>query len=245
MRTVVSLITGQPFLFGAMFGLIGAAVALLLRRWKPDWGAIWAVAVIFAAFAAGVARFRVIDQRVGGRNWVYLLAAIAAAAAAFGIVRMKNPFLASWAVALSLAGIWATVPDTEVIAVQLGVTAVLMWVWHPAGWAAPRVIGAVLFAALAAWAIVVGGIARTTGVIGGFGALTSLGWSALMLPTSRPWIWLGTHAVSVILWSRWAGLTSRAPSAIIIGVLIASSVAAVGYLVRRQDGLSGQALAET
>lgn len=244
MRAIESLLTGQPFLFGVLFATIGTGIALWLRRWEPDWGLIWAPAVVLAAIAAGVARFGAFEQRVAGRTWVYPLAVMAAGAAIFGIIRVKNPLLAVWATAFSLAGIWATVPDTEVISVQLGVTAVLMWVWHPAGWAIPRVVGAAFFAVLAAWAVIVGGMGRITGVIGGLGALSSLGWTALLVPTSRPWIWMGTHVVAVILWSRWAGLMSRGPMAVVIGLVISASVAVVGYIVRRQDGRSEAALAK-
>lgn len=244
MRAIESLLTGQPFLFGVLFAAVGAVIALWLRRREPDWGLIWAPAVVLATIAAGVARFGAFEQRVAGRTWVYPLAVVAAGAAVFGILRIKNPLLGAWATAFSLAGIWATVPDTEIISVQLGVTAMLIWVWHPAGWAKPRVVGAGLFAVLAAWAIIVGGMGRITGAIGGLGALASLGWTALWVPTSRPWIWMATHLVAVILWSRWAGLMSRGPVAVVVGLVISATVAVVGYIVRRQDGKSEAALAK-
>lgn len=230
MTTVWELISGRQFLYGALFGFGGLVVSFLARRRKFDWGLIWAGAVIAATLAAGI-----FELRLGRRfEFVWLLPALGAAAAgAAGLIRLKDHQVVVPALVVSLAGIWATTPDTEKIAVQLGVTAVMLWVWYSTKWTEPGVIGAVAVAILVGLAATSGGVGRTTGLIGALGSLATIGFSAWALPANKPVLWLTGHTLVVLTWSRWAGLTDSTILAVVIGLAAWGVAAGVGLLSDR------------
>lgn len=227
MTAVLDLLTGRQFLIGLGLGLVGLLATYLLRHKKVDWGVIWTVSGVAAVASANVGRFRF--DAVFESPWALILAILAGAVAAAGVTRLRNDLLVVPALAVTLGGIWATVPDTEKVGALLGVTAVLVWGWVGTGWARPRLIGAFGFGLLTALAVVYGGLSRDTAMVGGLGSLAALGLCAYALPVSRPAIWIPTHLALVVVWSRWAGLSDSLVTALGIGLVASALAVAIGY----------------
>lgn len=239
MTAVADLITGTPFLWGAGAGLIGLVLSYGLRKRAPDWGLVWGAAVVAALVATGLLRGGVAGS--GGRGtptplWQIAVAVLAALFAAYGIQRLRTGWVGAFAVAVTIGGIWATVPDTERAAVLVGVTAALAWAWWPAEWAPPRLAGSLVIGLLLAWVAIWGGVGRETGWIGAVGSMAMLGWSAFALPEARPGLTLAGHVALVAIWSRWAGLSTSSVTALAIGVSAAVAVALVLQMVSRLMG---------
>lgn len=231
MDALTGLLTGEGFLTGAAAGLIASGVAFAFRRRRVDWALLWTVGALAVMWSLRLLRgVGGGAPRGAGTSAVVILAGLVVAAlAAYGIWRLSEFETGAIAVAISLAGIWVTVPDTERAAVLIGVTAILVLAWWPLGWSVPRGFGAIAMAAVAVWVVITDGAARDTGLIGGMGSLASLAWSALATPATKPWIWLGGHAVIVVVWSRWAGLLESPIVALAIGL---TASVAVSLLVR-------------
>lgn len=239
MTVIADLIAGALFLWGAAAGLVALLLSYGLRKRSPDWGLVWGAAVVTAFVATGLLRGGVAVSGSRGAStpsWQIAIAVLAALFAAYGIQRFRTSWVGAIAVAVTIAGIWATVPDTERAAVLIGVTAAVAWAWWPAGWASPRVAGSVLIGLLMAWVALRGGVGRETGFIGAVGSMAMLGWSALALPEARPGLTLTGHVALVAIWSRWAGLSTSTATALAIGVSASLAVALVLQLVSRLIG---------
>lgn len=233
MRAVLDLITGRQFLIGIGLGLVGLTATYLLRHRKADWGLIWTGSGLAAVAFANVGRFRF--DAVFEAPWALVLAFLAAAVAAAGVMRLKNDLLVVPALAVTLGGIWATVPDTEKVGALLGVSAVLVWGWVGTGWSRPRPAGAFAFGLLAALAVLYGGLSRDTAMVGGLGSLASLGLCAFVLPAAKPAVWIPTHLALVLVWSRWAGLSDSLTTALSIGLVASALAVAIGYFVSETE----------
>ncbi|MDH3189837.1 MAG: hypothetical protein OEM39_04255 [Acidimicrobiia bacterium] len=227
MTAVLDLITGRQFLIGIGLGLVGLTATYLLRHKKADWGLIWTGSGLVAVAFANVGRFRF--DAVFEAPWAFVPAILAAAVAASGVMRLKNDLLVIPALAVTLGGIWATLPDTEKVGALLGVSAVLVWGWVGTGWSRPRLVGAFGFGLLTALAVLYGGLSRDTALIGGLGSLASLGLCAFVLPASKPAVWIPTHLALVLVWSRWAGLSNSLMTALGIGLVASALAVAIGY----------------
>lgn len=225
---MLDLVTGRHFQYGALFGVAGVLLSYALRRHRPDWGLLWSGAVVAAFVVLGGLRFRFDDAT--DLFWL-VLAFGAAAVATTTVLRLAEEFVVGPGLAISLAGIWATVPDTEKMAVLLGATAVMIWGWSFTRWAQPRLLGAVGIGILVALSATSGGLGRTTGMIGAIGSLATLGLSGWALPITRPVIWLTGHTVLVLVWSRWAGLAETPVAALAIGGVTSALVVMVGFLI--------------
>lgn len=242
MTAVADLITGSPFLWGAGAGLIGLLLSYGLRRRSPDWGLVWGAAVIVALIATGLLRGGVAGSGPRGASTALFqiaIAVLAALFAAYGIQRLRPGWVGAFAVAATIGGIWATVPDTEQAAVLIGVTAALAWAWWPADWASPRFNGSLVIGFLLAWVAWRGGEGRETGWIGAVGSMAVLGWTAFALPDAHPGLILAGHVALVAVWSRWAGLSTSSAQALAIGVSASLAVALVLQLVSRLIGRQG------
>lgn len=239
MTAVADLITGTPFLWGAGAGLVGLLLSYGLRKRSPDWGLVWGAGVVIAFVATGLLRGGVAGSGPRGAStplWQVAITLLAALFAAYGIQRLKPSWVGAIALAVTIAGIWATVPDTERAAVLVGVTAAVAWAWWPAEWATPRVAGSVVVGLLLAWVALRGGVGRETGWIGAVGSMSMLGWSAFALPEAPPGLILAGHVALVAVWSRWAGLSTSSLTALAIGVSASLAVAFVLHLASRLMG---------
>ncbi len=236
MTAVADLITGTPFLWGAGTGLVGLVFAFGLRKRSPDWGLVWGAAVVIAFVATGLLRGGVVGTGPRGGStplWQIAIAVLAAVIAAYGIQQLRTGWVGAFAVAITIGGIWATVPDTERAAVLIGVTAALAWAWWPAVWASPRFAGSLVVGLLLAWVALRGGVGRETGLIGAVGSIAMLGWTAFALPDAPPGLILAGHVALVAVWSRWAGLSTSSVTALLIGTSASLAVALVLQLANR------------
>ena len=237
MEAIAALLTDPEFQAGVVLGIAGLLLLVALRRQSIDWGLIWAAAALLAPVTArlfGAEAGRDLNLDTLQPTPTILVAATAAAAvAAAGLIRSRVYQATALGLAISIAGIWATVPDTEEVAVLVGVTAGLIWAWWPAGWSWPGIAGSVAIVGIAAWLAVEGGLARDTGMVGAFGSLAALGWSAFALPIGRPLIWLLGHLATVLVWSRWAGLSDSVATALVIGLPATVLIAAGARLAER------------
>ena len=239
MTAIADLITGTPFLCGAGAGLIGLFLSYRLRNRSADWGLVWSAAVVIAFVATGLLRGGIVGSGPRGAStplWQIAVAVLAALFAAYGIQRLRPGWVGAFAIAATIGGIWATVPDTERAAVLIGVTAALAWAWWPADWATPRFAGSLLIGLLLAWVALRGGEGRDTGWIGAVGSMATLGWSAFALPETPPGLVLAGHIALVAIWSRWAGLSTSSATALAIGVSASLAMALILHLVSRLMG---------
>jgi hypothetical protein len=236
LTALADLITGTPFLWGAGAGLAGLLLSYGLRKRASDWGLVWGAAVVIAFVATGLLRGGIIGSGPRGAStplWQITIAVLAAIFAAYGIQRLRAGWVGAFALAVTIGGIWATVPDTERAAVLVGVTATLAWAWWPAEWASPRVAGSLVIGLLLTWVALRGGVGRETGWIGAVGSMAMLGWSAYALPEMRPGLVITGHVALVAVWSRWAGLSTSSLTALAIGVTASLAVALGLQLVSR------------
>lgn len=239
MTAIADLISGTFFLWGAGAGLFGLLLSYALRKRPPDWGLVWSAAVVIAFVATGLFRGGAFGSGPRGGSaplWQIAIAVLAALFAAYGIQRLRPGWVGAFAVAATIGGIWATVPDTERAAVLIGVTAAVAWAWWPAQWATPRVAGSLIVGLLLAWVALRGGVGRETGLIGAVGSMAMLGWTAFALPDSPRGLVLAGHVVLVGVWSRWAGLSTSSATALAIGISASLAVALVLHLVSRLMG---------
>jgi hypothetical protein len=231
LTAISDLIVSAPFLSGAGAGLVGLLLLFGFRYRRPDWGLVWGAAVIIALATAGLLGDGLTGPGPRGAPsiplWQTVLGLVVGVFAAYGILKLRHGSIGAGAVAVSIAGVWATVPDTERVAVLIGVTAALAWAWWPATWAAPRLVGALAIGLITAWVATRAGVGRETGFIGAMGSLGVLGWSALAFPRSMPGLTLAGHAVLVAIWSRWAGLSASSSTAVVIGLSASLGVATV------------------
>lgn len=243
MTAISDLIVSAQFLSGAGAGVVGLLLLYGFRHRRPDWGLVWGAAAIIAMAITGLLRGGLTDSSARGAStvplWHTALGLAIGFFAAYGIHKLRENWLGAGAVAISVAGVWATVPDTERVAVLVGVTAAVAWAWWPASWAAPRLAGALTVGLIAAWVATRAGVGRETGFIGAMGSLGMLGWSALALPPTMPGLALAGHAVLVAVWSRWAGLSTSSGTAVLIGVAASLGVAVVLQIVSRLGRSAG------
>jgi hypothetical protein len=243
LTAISDLIVSAQFLSGAAAGLVGLLLLYGFRHRRPDWGLVWGAAVIIALATTGLLRGGLTDSGSRGAAtiplWQTGLGLVVGVFAAYGIHKLREGSIGAGAVAISVAGVWATVPDTESVAVMVGVTAALAWAWWPAKWATPHLVGALAIGLIAAWVATRAGVGRETGFIGAMGSLGMLGWSALAFPRSMPGLALAGHAVLVAIWSRWAGLSTSSGTAVMIGVAASVGIAIVLQIVSRLSRSAG------
>ncbi|HEY5889529.1 MAG TPA: hypothetical protein VIW94_02360 [Acidimicrobiia bacterium] len=226
MRVIVNMLGSTPFIYGAIAGLVGLALAYAFKKRGSDWGLWWALAAIPVTARYGSLRLGPAERVFDDALWAIPVAVAAVAMAAFGLWRLRDEWIGGPAFLLTVGAIWTTVPDTEHLAVLLGVTATVIWAWWPGFWSRPAVIGSIAVGMLVAWGVLVGSVTRDSGILGGLGALASLGWFAFFVPIKNKYVWLGSYAVVVLIWARWAGLSTTGSRALLIGA-IAWAVAAV------------------
>lgn len=223
-----------PFLYGAAAGLVGLGLAYAFKKRGSDWGIWWALAAIPITVRYGSLRpgptGRVLDEVL----WAIPVALIAVGVAVLGLLRLRDEWVGGPAFVMTVGAIWTTVPDTEHIAVLLGVTATVIWAWWPGLWSRPGLLGSVAVATLIAWGILVGSVTRDSGIIGGLGALASLGWFAFFVPIKNRYLWLGAYALVVLLWARWAGLSATGWGAFMIGAIVLVVAALSGTFIERR-----------
>lgn len=217
--TLWQLFFEPNFQAGFAAALLAVGFGLLVRRFRPDWGVLWALAAAGGYAAMDLISSRTLDRVFGSYSWSSVGAVLCIVAAALGIgLGRERPGL-PLAIGLTVGGVWATVPDTLSSGVLMGVTAALLWIWWPKPYVAVGWVGAVLVPAVVITAVILGGIGRASGLMGGLGVVGVL----LIYPIGRPTVPavdVGIQLLAVLGWSRWAGLSDSAPEAFVIGVVV-------------------------
>ncbi len=234
MRVILNMLGSTPFLYGAVAGLVGLGLAYAFKRRGSDWGIWWALAAIPVTARYGSLRVGPAERVFDDVLWAIPVALAAVGLAAFGLVRLRDEWVGGPAFVLTVGGIWTTVPDTEHLAVLLGVTAAVIWAWWPGFWSRPAVLGSIAVALLIAWGTLVGSVTRDSGIVGGLGALASLGWFAIFVPIKNRYVWLASYALVVLVWARWAGLSATGSRALLIGAIAWAVVAVWGRVMEQR-----------
>lgn len=236
---LVELLRTAEFRAGLGAGLIAAAVGTVMpARWRR-----FIDGFLFMALAGGIATGFVAAVRPAaverawalGPQWL-LAAAIAALAAAWGLRQARTRWHPSVTWLVSLGGVWATTPDTELSAVLLGASIPMMALM----WLRPRTsvawVGALAATSLAAATVLLDGAVRPSGLVGGLGSLAALALMGLR-PVRPAWLVVGWHVVIVVGWSRIAGLAPSATRALTVGVGITAVAALAEWWTERVAGL--------
>ena len=246
-------------------GLLGGLVAALACLWLWWRGRDRPPAVAGLALAAAAAAgFAVVAPPRPGLGWPALgvaTAAVAAALAAFDR-RWRGLGLAPVLLAVTAAGIWATVPDVEAALVLLGAAlpmTVLGWPLFLARRAPARpppalgVAGSLAVAGVLVWAVASGGSGRPGSVVGGLACLGLLAVepavrgldprrrSPLDLLEGRPglaWAALAAQLALVAVAARVVGRPERAATALALAALELGLALAAGVAVARRPSRS-------
>jgi hypothetical protein len=239
---------------GLAAGLAAALACLAVWAWRrrrhPEVPApIAGLALTGAAVAAlaagdGGATAPLGAGRLAG---TVVAAAVAGALLASFDRRRRGDGLALPLLAVSAAGIWATVPDVEAAVVVMGVClpfAGLGWPLLRSGPPSLGLAGALATAGLLAWTVVTGGAGRPGSIAGGFaclGMLVAEPLSRLLDRRPRPAHlaaqavpFVAAHLVLVAVAARVVGRPASLRAAVPLALLeLAAGVAVAGYLRRR------------
>jgi hypothetical protein len=243
---------------GLAAGLVAALACLAVWAWRrrrhPE---VPAPIAGLALTGAAVVALAVGDGGVTARLAAGRLAGTVVAAAAAGVLlasfdrRRWSDGLALPLLAVSAAGIWATVPDVEAAVVVMGVClpfAGLGWPLLRSGPPSLGLAGALATAGLMAWTVVTGGAGRPGSIAGGFACLGMLVAEPLSRlldrrprPADRPGglaaqavPLLAAHLVLVAVAARVVGRPASLRAAVPLALLeLAAGVAVAGYLRRR------------
>ncbi|CAN5619442.1 hypothetical protein BH20ACT2_BH20ACT2_08670 [soil metagenome] len=240
------------FRLGLVAGAVVAVVSIAAwaatgRRPLPLAGLLLVVAALLGMARAGDWPD---SERLAGIDpwmWIAAVAATVIGAPLTWDLDRRFPGLAPVLVAISAAGIYLTVPDTEVSVVVLGAALPVAFTGWP--WPASRLggVGGLLAVGLLAATALVGGTARPGAVVGALGCLGLLALepvARLLAGGHGPFDRLGRrsslvgsvavlHAVVVLVASRVAGLRASALDA--GAILAVSGALAVALLVALSD----------
>ena len=177
-------------------------------------------------------------------TWIPLVAVGAVALAAPAMARFDRRWgtsgLPPVMLAVSVGGLFYTLPDPEEAAILLGVSLPLALLATPPVRRAYGPAGSWVVAGLFVWAVAAGGYGRASAVFGGIACL-SLFLSAPIAdlvrphrdPPSRGGALIAVHAIIVLLAARVAGLQDNGVSAVAIAIAViaggATAVWAIGH----------------
>jgi len=245
---------------GLLPGLVAALTCLWL--WWPRRERTPAVAGLALA-AAAVAGFALTgppgDLALAWPALLLVTVAVAAALASFDR-RWRELGLLPALLAVTAAGIWATVPDVEAALVLLGAAVPLALLGRPGplagrlpGAAAFGVAGSVAVAAVLVWTVASGGAARPGSVVGGLACLGLLAVEPvvrLLDPRRRSpldplerrpglaWAALAVQLVLAAVAARVAGRPERAATALALAALELGLALAAGVVLARRSPAS-------
>jgi len=234
--TVLMLGHNLEWAFVLGIGLVAVAGAILdlaalvkPREWqKVALALAWVLVLPPAAGLAWLAGLPGID-------WVTLAAPVVMLGAGAAIRQYRgSPFdrLLGPMLALSILGIWATVPETDMIRVILGTAIVMALATLPPINARPISAGAFSLAGLLVWLTAYGGAARPGSIIAGWACLGVLVMIPLLGLSRKPighTAVVGIHLIVIFVASRLMG-SWESTVATLIGI-VALLIAAAGVLL--------------
>lgn len=214
--TLLRLLETNEFQIGLIAGLAAFAVGLMLRGRCPHFALLFSFGAVAAIGWLDAFSPSVIERAFNREWWIIPTAVVAVALIIYGLSRDSGFVHPVWATAISIGGVWATVPDTEEAAIVLGVISGLLLMTILPRSANLAFVGAEFLAVIVAWVVAVGSLGRNGAIIGGLGGLASLAlirWRQI----DSPWWDLGLHIAVVLLWTRVAGLRQSAWEAAALG----------------------------
>jgi hypothetical protein len=228
-------------------GLVAVAGAVLdlaafvkSRAWqKVALSLAWVLLLLAAAGSAWLVE-------LPGITWVAVAAPVAVLGAGAAIRQYRgSPFdrLLGPMLALSVLGIWATVPETDMIRVVLGTAIVMALATLPPINARPIGAGAFSLASLLIWLTAFGGATRPGSIIAGWACLGVLVLIPLLGLSRKPighMAVVGTHLIVIFVASRLMG-SWESTVATLIGI-VALLVAAAGALLLMARSLDSDPL---
>lgn len=165
-----------------------------------------------------------------GALWIQFLAPVMIVVSGFWMSRWGNlpqRRLLGPLVAITVFGIWSTVPDTDTARILLGAAIPLLFATLPSTGLRLSAAGAFPLAGIVVWVAATGGEGRHASIVGAWACVGIL----MLLPLLRsragrigPGVVLGGHALLVVISARIFGLWQDAAFAS-LGVLITAAVA--------------------
>ena len=176
--TLHTAVASAEFHAGLLLGVVALAVGLMLALPGRGRGAapVPVAGLLFAvALAAGIQ----LTLGLPGEPVPGPVLGLLAVAAAVGVAALLADFDARWRhrglgpvlLTISLLGVYATVPDTEMALVAMGAAlplSLLGWPWPLAAWGRA---GAWMAAGSLLWVVAFGGVGRGSAVVGGIACL--------------------------------------------------------------------------
>jgi len=167
-------------------------------------------------------------------SWALPAAGLAVVVGITGLLRQRRTPAAGVATVVTVGGIWATVPDTELAAVALGATSVLIWSWFPPARVRPGVIGSAVVVTMLGGIVLAGAPGREAALVAGLGVLAA--WGLVVgagLPRVHPPTSAFALALVVLGWTQLAGSAGSGATAILAGLAWSAVVLVVGRVLAR------------
>lgn len=233
----------RPLPADLVVGTLGVSTACALsgRRWST-----WAVLALAAPFAYVLAR------DISTTTWIQVAVLLGATVGATAVARTEEAWreeaVTPALLAITAAGVFAAVPDTEEAAALLGAAVPVLVLGWPLRLVTLGRAGAGGATALLVWVIAVGGRGRPPSIVGALaciGLLLTLGlpwWPSRprgWAPAGRVWrgwpvvLALAAHAGIVVLASRGAGIRDDLSTAVPLAVVSAVAAVAAGAALAR------------
>lgn len=227
---ILRLFETTEFQVGLVAGLLALAVGLALRRRGPHVSLLFSFAAVAALGWLDLFSIAATERSALRAWWILPTAVLAIVCSVYAAKQRMGGAHPALAIAITVGGVWATVPDTEEAAVLVGaMSALFVLTWLPRR-GRLALVGAEFASLIVAWVVVVGSVGRDGAVIGGLGALASLGLLRLIL-VRRPWWDIGLHLILVLVWTRVAGLRQSAVEAAALGLFATAVIAAVRWQI--------------
>lgn len=231
-------------------GILGVGAACALPALRRSTVAMLAVALPFAYLIA---------QESSPTGWIRGAVLLSASLGAVAAARTEDTWgpegVTPALLALTAAGVFAAVPDTEEAAVLLGATVPMALLGWPLRLVTLGPAGAGGATALLAWVVAVGGRGRTPSIVGGLaclGLLVGLAAGRWLRQRSRapgdrrtsrfsgaPLV-LAVHGIVVIVASRVAGISGRMSTAVAVAALTVGLSLVAGTALTLAPGSRGQ-----
>lgn len=233
----IAIVRPVPLAVVAGVAGVGAVSARSIARRGLPWSV--ALTVPFALLLA-------VDASSTG--WIRAAVVVAASLGAAFVGRADEslglPGMGLTLLAISAAGVFAAVPDTEEAAALLGACALVAVLGWPVGLARLGPSGGAAATALLTWVVAVGGRGRPPSIVGGLVCLGLLAaapaacWLGRRprVPGrgARPMAVLGAHGLAVLVASRGAGIRHELPTAVALALV--STAIAIAGAVHTTDG---------
>lgn len=242
---VVDLLSHPGFLAGLTAGLVAAAVlfgvARTTQRPAPGWGFAFAAAVVAGLWwRFGIDRLELAGELPSWALIVFPVVVVFVGAGIWMLSRSEAGPAVGPLVAIAVAGIWVTVPETDIVNVLVGATLPMALITFPPIRARAGLSGALLLAGVIAWLVIAGGEVRPWTIVASWATLFTLPVFAVVIESMALRVNLyamtGIHAVYVVVITRVADATDSALVVTVAAVVLSGlSGLALSYAPRASE----------